>query len=140
MNVRRPLIALVSGAVLAAGGCAGAADDSAEDFKGEQQAVAKTIEDLQEAGSQTDGNKICEQLLTRELVARIRRAGAASCSEAVEDAISDADAFEITVEKVAIQGNRATATVKSEAGDDERTDTLTLAKVGRDWRVDGLGD
>ncbi len=139
MNARRPLIALLFGAALAAGGCTGAADDSSEDFKGDQQAVAKTIEDLQEAGSKTDGNKICEQFLTRELVARIRRAGAASCSEAVEDAVSDADAFEITVEKVAIQGNRATATVKSEAGDDERMDTLTLEKVGRDWRVSSLG-
>jgi hypothetical protein len=139
VTARRPLFALLLGAALAAGGCAGAADDSAKDFRGDQRLVAEAVEDLQDAGTKGDGNKICEQLLTKELVAQIRRAGAESCADAVEDALADADAFEISVEKVAIDGARATATVKSEAGDDERMDTLTLERAGRDWRISSLG-
>jgi hypothetical protein len=129
-------LALTAAVVLA--GCGSGDKNSAGDFQGEQKAVAQTVEDLQTAGRKGDADKICSDLLAASLVQTIRRASG-ECSKAVDDALQDADSYEMKVEKVAINGNRATATVKSEAGDQDRTDAIALEREGSNWKIASLG-
>ena len=128
-------------AALAAGGCGAAQDDSAEDFTGERQAVAQTVEDLQKAGRKDDAQKICDDLLAAPVVTRLRAQPGVKrdCATALEDSLEDADAFEMTVKSVNVTGNRATAVVESEAGDEDRTDTLSFVKEGSNWKLASIG-
>jgi hypothetical protein len=112
---------------------------SVGDFKGDERAVAQAVEDLQSAGQSHDGNKICEQLLARELVRTIEQASGGNCRKVVDDALQDADAFGLTVQKVAISGTTATVTVRSDAGKQKRTDQLSMVRDGRNWKVSALG-
>ena len=123
---------------LAAAGCGQSNKDSATDFSGEQRAVAQAVEDLQSAGRKGDAQKICTDLLAPALIAEIRHASG-DCAKVLDDALQDADTFEMTVEKVTVDGPRATAVVKSDAGKKDRTDTLQLVREGRNWKVASLG-
>jgi hypothetical protein len=135
------IVALLTAA--SASGCgASSAKDSSGRFKGESRLVANAIDDLQSAGRRREGSKICNEFLTAELVAKIRAAhNKRRCSDALHRSLLDADTFELAVQRVNVSGNRATAVVRSGDGDDQRTDTLGLVKVGtpRRWRVADLG-
>src|SRR5436309_441161 len=111
------LAALALLPALALGACGQTAKDSAGDFKGDQKAVAQVVEDLQDAGRKGDAGKICTDLLTPALVTRIQQASSGKCDSVLKDALSDADAFELQVQKVTITGDRADAVVQSQAGD-----------------------
>ena len=132
------LVPLALVAALAAAGCGQGNKDSATKFSGDQRAVAQAVEDLQTAGRKGDANKICEQLLAPSLVATIRRASG-DCAKALDDALKDADSFDLTVEKVTVNGPRATAVVKSETGSKDRVDSLQLVRDGRNWKIASLG-
>jgi hypothetical protein len=133
------LAALLLLPALALGACGQTTKDSAGKFQGEQKAVAQTVESLQEAGRKGDAKKICTQLLAPSLVARITQSSHKGCDPALKDALSDADAFELQVQKVTVQGDRAVAVVESQAGSKKRTDTLELQRVGRAWKIASLG-
>ena len=128
-------------AALAVAGCGAAQDDSANDFTGERQAVAQTVEDLEKAGRKDDSQKICDDLLAASVVTRLKAQPGAKrdCATALEDSLEDADAFDMTVKSVNVVGNRATAVVKSDAGDDDRTDTLSFVKEGNNWKLASIG-
>ena len=125
-------------AVLLAAGCGQGTKTSAGKFSGEQKVVATTIDDLQSAGRKGDAQKICSDLLAPSLLQQIRRASG-DCAKTLDGALQDVDSFGMTVEKVAINGNQATATVKSDAGNSSRTDQIQLQKVGSNWKIASLG-
>ena len=134
----RPVAALCLLA-LAVAGCGAAAQDSSEDFDGAERIVAVAVEDLEEAGRDDEGRRICEDLLADSLLARLREAGT-TCRTAVDEALEDADSFDIEVDDVTIRGARATVRVTSGSGDEEETDTLLLEREGRNvWKVASLG-
>jgi hypothetical protein len=138
----RPLALLLTAALTLAA-CGQSAKDSAKDFTGAQKAVAQTVEDLQKQGqkrSATGAKNICDDLLAPGLVARIKEASSKGCDVVIKDALSDADAFELQVQKVTINGDKATAVVKSQAGGSkDRIDTLQLQRVGNRWKIAALG-
>lgn len=129
LNAARSLLAAAAMAAVF-GGCSQADDDDAADFKGEQKLVANVVDDLQDAGRDKDGDAVCA-LLAPDLVKKIRATagGNASCAEAVDDALDDADAFDIDVKSVKVTGTTATAVVESKENDDEVRDTLSFVKV-----------
>jgi hypothetical protein len=133
------LLALLVALPLVLSACGQASKDSAKDFKGDQQAVAQTVEDLQTASKRGDGKKICSSLLAPALVAQIKTSSKAACDKAVKDALKDADSYEMQVQKVTITGTTAAAVVKSEASDQHRIDTLQLVKDGGAWKLATLG-
>ena len=130
-----PLAAVA--AALALAGCGASSSDSSEDFDDEQRVVAVAIEDLEEAGRDGDPRAVCEELLADELLARLRQAGT-RCVDAVDEALEDADQFDLEVEAVRVRGDEAMARVTS-GGDDEETDTLMLVRDGRQWKIASLG-
>ena len=137
MNHRFALPAVLL-ATIAAAGCGATVEDSTEDFKGEQRAVAQTVEDLQDAGSSRDAEKICNDLLARELQTQVK-GRAASCPEGLDDSLEDADAFDLDVKKVTVNGQTATATVEAGTGERKRRETLTLVQERNVWKLSSLG-
>ncbi len=133
------LLALLVALPLVLGACGQSTKDSAEDFQGDQKAVAQTVEDLQSASRKQEGDKICASLLAPTLVAQIKKASGSDCGKGVKDSLRDADSFELQVQKVTISGDKASAVVKSEGGDKDRVDTLELVKDRGAWKIATLG-
>jgi hypothetical protein len=133
------VLALLVALPLVLSACGQTAKDSATDFQGDQKAVAQTVEDLQSASRKHDGARICTSLLAPALVAQIKKASGSDCDKGVKDSLSDADSFELQVQKVTIADGKASAVVKSEGGDKDRVDTLELVKDGGVWKIATLG-
>ena len=133
------VFALLVALPLILGACGQAAKDSASDFQGDQKAVAQVVEDLQSAGRKHEGDKICAALLAPTLVAQVKKASGGDCEKGIKDALSDADSFELQVQKVTIADGKASAVVKSEGGNEDRVDTLQLVKDGNVWKIATLG-
>ncbi|MCW3023918.1 MAG: nuclear transport factor 2 family protein [Conexibacter sp.] len=134
------LVALLLALPFALGACGQAAKDSAGSFQGDQKDVAQTVEDLQSFARKGDAAKICSELLAKDLVAKIQSSSKRPCDKALKDTIADADAFELTVKKVTVNGDRATATVQSVGGgSQDRTETLTLVRDQSAWKIATLG-
>jgi Domain of unknown function (DUF4878) len=139
------LLPVLVAAALTLSACGQASKDSSGDFKGDQKVVAQTVEDFQSAASKANGDKICDELLAADLVAKVKAAAQktdpkGTCADGLKDALRDADSFELTVKKVSIDGTTATAVVESDdTGDDKATDTLTLTKAGDGWKISALG-
>jgi hypothetical protein len=133
------LVALLVALPFALGACGQTAKDSAGDFQGDQKNVAQTVEDLQAFARKGDADKICTELLARPLVAKINQSSGRPCDKALKDTIGDVDAFELQVQKVNVNGDKATAVVKSESGDKARIQTLELVRDREAWKIATLG-
>jgi hypothetical protein len=131
-------LAAVLGALLVAG-CAAesGSQDTSDRFGGQQRLVANTVEDLQSAADDSDEGKICRDLLARALADRLAR-GASGCQAAVAAVLEDTDANELAVRSVQIGGDTATARVRLETGDRDRTATVRLVRERNGWRIAGF--
>ncbi len=119
-------------------GCGAAPKDSAKGFKGEQRSVAKTIEQLETAGTKDKPADVCSKLLGAKLLSALEKQGT-NCRTAVKEAFKDADSFDITVDTVKVSGTTATATVKYRSLSNDKTATLLLDKEGAAWKISSLG-
>jgi hypothetical protein len=111
-------------------------------FKGEQHAAAQTIANLQSAATAGEAGKICKQLLSSALVARLN-ASAGGCQQAIKKQLEEIDSFEVTVQSVKLGASGATQTgtavVKSIYAGKNTLSTLTLVKEDGAWKISGLG-
>lgn len=130
-------LAVLSVLALAVTGCAGAASDSAKEFKGEEAKVAAVVEQLEKAARDDNPDIVCDKLLTQARLALVKKLGT-NCKTGVKDAFKDADSFDLTVDKVTITGDAATAKVTSGRGSNKKSDTLSLKRAGTVWKVDAL--
>jgi len=122
---------------LAATGCgASQTSDSASEFKGEQAAVAELVDQLAAAGKAGDAEKICADILSKQLVTELKSAGG-DCVTEMDRAIDDASDFNLTVRSVKVNGPTATAQVRQ--GDAGENATFTFVKEGGGWRASALG-
>ena len=134
--MRRLLILLP--VVLALAGCGQASTgNSAEEFEGEERAVAQVVEDLQEAGERQDAEKICSDILAEDLAARLKDAGT-TCPAEIERSIQDADDFELEVEDVTVTGESAKATVRRGTGEREERTVFEFVRASGSWRATSL--
>lgn len=138
--MRGPLLVLAGLAVsLSLAACGQATSSSSTDkFKGEQKAVAQVVEDLQSAGESKDAEKICNDIISRTLVAQVKAAGS-DCAAEMKTSIDDADDFDLQVQRVAVNGNSAQAEVKGKSGGRDRTVTFDFVKENGGWRASSLG-
>jgi hypothetical protein len=136
---RRTILILTAMVAFGAAGCgAQTADDSSDDFRGDERLVAQAVEDLQSAAQRGEGEQLCTQVLARVLVQRFEQAGDGTCADAVTDAVRDADTLETTVEDVTVTGQNATARVQADAGARDETSTLELVREGDRWKISAL--
>lgn len=129
--------ALLCFLALSLAACGAESRDSAEEFTGDERAVAAAVEDLESAARDDDSEAVCTKLLAESLLTRLEQQGT-NCRSAVKDAFKDADSLDLTVDDVTISGQSATAKVTSGTGANEQTDTLELEKVGAAWRISSL--
>ncbi len=122
---------------LAVSGCGSAAQDSAEEFEGEEQKVAATVERLEAAARADEAGRVCTSLLSDALLETLKEQGT-TCTTAVKEAFDDADSFDLTVDDITIAGDKATVKVVSGKGSDEKSDTLDLARDGGAWKIASL--
>jgi len=115
--------------------CTAAPRDSAKDFKGDERAVARAVEDLETAARKNDSDAACTKLFAQQLLTMLKDK---TCKSAVKEAFKDADSTDLSVKDVTITGAKARVTVTSGSGGKKRTDTLELEKAGAAWRITSL--
>jgi len=118
----------------------GAQPSSAGDFEGEERDVAEVVENLQTSAQRGEADTICADLLHESLREQVA-AGGESCDEQMRLAVEDADAFDLAVEEVTLQGSRATVLVRGDAGEDPDVErTFELENDAGRWRVTSFGE
>ena len=128
--VRRLFVALLAGAALAGCGSSGPTDE---------QQVRETVDAFSKATAAKDYDKLCKQLLAPKLLEQVEQAGL-PCEVALSKGLGDVKEPRITVGEITVNGNSATADVRtSAAGQEPSRDTLKLTKVGGRWRIASLG-
>ena len=119
-------------------GCgASSTTDNAKDFKGEQKAVAQSLDDFSKAARDSDEKEICTSLLARSLVRRLD-ASPQRCAGAVSDQLDAAGDDKLDVKTIVISGTTATATVVSKVDGHDKRQTITLVDEDGRWRLSGV--
>jgi hypothetical protein len=121
----------------AAGAAACGTTTSTASFKGAEHEAAQTVADLQSDITSSERKKICERDLAAPIVAKL--GGTKGCEAAVKNRLTEIDNTELTVESVKVEGDKATAQVKSVYGGKKQIRTVTLAKEGSRWRISSIG-
>ena len=130
-------VALIAAVLaLALTGCGAASSTQNSKFKGAQQDVVKVVDSLAQAGSRGDADKICTEILAKQLVTELKSAGG-DCVTEMDRAIKDASDYDLQVTSVKINGNNASAQVRQ--GKDGQTATFTFVKEGGAWKASALG-
>ena len=116
--------------LLAFAGCGG---DGANEkrFDGESKDVAAVVDRLQDYARESEGPKICSELMTPQLARFISSSFETSCEKRVNAQLGDGGTT-ITIRRLRVDGPLASATVT------EENDTVTgMAFVKRDgeWRI-----
>jgi hypothetical protein len=127
---------LVIAAALALSACGTASSSNDVKFTGAQKDVADVVDRLASAGQRHNASTICNDILSKQVVAELKSAGG-DCEDEMKDAISDATDYDLQVRSVKIDGNNATAQVRQ--GDKGKVATFTFVKENGDWRASSFG-
>jgi hypothetical protein len=127
---------LVIAAALALSACGTASSSNDVRFTGAQKDVADVVDALAAAGQRHNAAKICDDILSKQVVSQLKTAGG-DCEDEMKDAISDATDYDLQVRSVKINGNNATAQVRQ--GDEGKVATFTFVKENGAWRASSFG-
>src|SRR5947207_15597266 len=98
--------------------------------------VRDKVEQFVEAAAQKDYATICDQVLAPPLVERLSGAGL-TCPEAMQVALGGVRNPTLSVGKVKVTGQRASAiTLSAASGQQASIDTIDLVKTSNGWRLD----
>jgi hypothetical protein len=125
--VRRLIVALL---VVGATGCGGGPSDTEQ--------VHSTVEAFGRATAAKDYQRMCDELLAPKLVSEVERVGL-PCEVALRQGLGDVKAPTLTIGRIDVRGDNATAEVRSAAaGEEPSADTLELVRVEDSWRIASL--
>ena len=128
--MRRPVIPVVLAVTMLAAGCGGPSDE---------QQVAGTVSAFGRATAAKDYRTLCGKLLSPKLIEQVQQIGL-PCEQALQRALGDVQSPRLTIGKVTVDGDTATAEIRtSAAGQAPSRDVLQLARVKGDWRIASLG-
>jgi hypothetical protein len=119
--------------VLAAlAGCGG------EDTPSDTEQVRSTLVEFGKATAAKDYKTMCTKLLAPALLAKLRQVGI-GCEQALEQGLGEVKSPKLSVGKITVDGNSATAEVRTSAeGEAPSDDTVELRKVDGSWRISSL--
>lgn len=121
-------------ATLALTGCGGTREPS------DEEKVRATLEQFADATAKKDYQRLCDEIFARELLRGISEIGL-PCEVAMRQSLKDVDNPRLTVGRVSVDGERASAEVRTSAdGQSPSRDTVRLVKVEDSWRVSSLSD
>jgi hypothetical protein len=128
-GVRRPLAALLALAGLVCG-CGGGPSDS--------ERVRAVVERFGEATAAKDYQRLCDDLLAPKLVDEVESQGL-PCEVALKQGLGEVSAPKLTIGQIGVNGDSATADVRSTAaGEEPSRDTLELVRVNDSWYIASL--
>jgi hypothetical protein len=100
--------------------------------------VRAKVEQFVKAAAAKDYATICEQVLAPSLITRLSSAGV-SCTQGMQIALGGVQNPTISIGRVKISGNRASAiTLSSARGQQASLDVIDLVKTGHGWRLSSL--
>src|SRR3954451_22064927 len=102
----------------------------------DQAAIAKLVDDLAAAGRAKNAEKICTEILAKQLVDELKSAGG-DCVQEMNRAIKDASDYDLQVDDVKVNGSTATARVRQ--GKTKKIATFSFIKEKGGWRASALG-
>ena len=124
----RSLAALI--AVASVAGCGGGRSD--------EEQVRDTLVAFRRATARQDYKALCERILAPRLVRSVREAGL-PCEQAMRRGFQGVRDPQISVGTVRVDGETATAEVRTiAAGQEPSRDTVSLEKVDDGWRIASL--
>ena len=127
--VRRPLAALLPLAGLVCG-CGGGPSDS--------ERVRTVVESFGQATAAKDYQRLCDELLAPKLVDEVESQGL-PCEVALKQGLGEVSAPKLTIGQIGVNGDNATADVRSTAaGEEPSRDTLELVRVSDSWYIASL--
>ncbi|WP_205698968.1 hypothetical protein [Conexibacter sp. SYSU D00693] len=104
----------------------------------EPERVRSAVEGFAEATRTQDYQRICDDLLSHELVATVEEAGL-PCELAVRRGLEGTKAPALEIQTIAVREGRASVGVRSTAeGQKPSDDVLELVREGDDWRISAL--
>lgn len=115
-------------------------EESAQGFTGEKQRIAQVIESYEDAWNQRDAERVCDMIYlsfapgATPAYRRLNAAERRSCPRTVRKGFDKVGEIELTVDKVALSGQRATATVTSRGTKKEKVEMPLRSFDGR-WLV-----
>lgn len=125
--------ALVAALGVGLAGCGGGSAPPPE------EQVRATLADYGRAVAAKDYTAMCTRLLAPDLVERVNSIGL-PCEAALRKGLGNVREPRLTVGRVEVDGDRATAQVSTSAlGEEPSRDTIELQRVKGAWRVSSLG-
>jgi hypothetical protein len=121
---------------LALGASACGETASTNGYKGESHKVAETVSNLQTDATALNQQKVCENDLAAVLTARL--GGKQECQTHLKNQLREIDALTMSIKSIEVNGNKASARVKSTYSGKSRLTTLLLVKEGSRWKVSGV--
>ena len=137
-RVVTPALAVLAASIPLAG-CGGSDEETPTKkaapttVSGDQRGILGTVEALQTASRTNDGQGICSELFTAQLVRSIETAAKRSCVKEVSDTLVSPDAAISVGRDIQVTGVRATATIREQ---NSNVSKLFLLKQDGEWRID----
>jgi hypothetical protein len=104
-----------------------------------EQQVRTTVSDFGRATAAKDYKTLCDRILAPKLVEDVTAVGL-SCEAALKRGLGSVEDPQLTVGRVEIDGDNASAEIRSSAsGEAPSKDTLKLVKVNGTWKISSLG-
>jgi hypothetical protein len=104
-----------------------------------EEQVRSTVADFGRATEAKDYQALCDRLLSPELVEEVESIGL-PCEAAMRQALEEVREPRLTIGRVEVDGERASADVRTTAaGQEPSRDTLQLILVNEAWRISSLG-
>jgi hypothetical protein len=104
----------------------------------DREKVAATVRTFGAATAAKDYQRLCRDILAAELVTRIQQAGL-TCRDALRTGLHGVREPQVTVGRITVDGERATAEVRTTAtGQPPSVDHLRLVRQGDGWRIASL--
>jgi hypothetical protein len=104
----------------------------------ESERVHETVEAFGQATAAKDYQRLCDSLLAPRLVDEVEAVGL-PCEVALRQGLGDVRSPRITIGRIVVTGDTATAQVRSAAaGEEPSEDTLELVRVDGSWRIASL--
>ena len=100
--------------------------------------VRATLVAFGKATAEHDYKTMCTKLLAPNLLDKLRQVGL-GCEEALEQGLGEVKSPKLSVGKITVNGDSATAEVRTSAeGQAPSTDTVKLRRVDGSWRIASL--
>jgi hypothetical protein len=127
-----PVVVLALALALAAplAGCGGEPEPEEE--------IRGTLEDFEQATRERDYERLCDDVLSRRIVDKVRSVGL-PCEAALQRGLGEVEQPRLQVSKIRVTGERAVALVRSTAaGQEPSEDQVALVREGDGWRISEL--